>query len=548
MSYRERAEELLLYKCLAGSHAYGMATPKSDLDVRGVFAADQETLLSPFFNVEQIEGEGDTVFFELSKYVRLLADQNPSILELLWTDESDILLTTPAWQILRENRERLLTTKLRATFGGYALSQLKKMKSHEKWINNPQPETPPVPKDYMVIVQDMHPEQRWEHEGLPREDALLVGIDGDLFLLFEEKDSCWFDDYGALRSLTRKDAAPQLSSRSPSAVLRFDRRSYDRAKKNWDHYWHWKRNRFTERRELEEQRGYDTKNASHLIRLLRTGRDALRDGVLTIKRPDAEELLSIRRGEWSYEAVVELAESLDCELGESEENSPLARKLDESFLADLTVEIYRTQWSTAAARSTVSATKDAAPSLESGIGQQGRLVVIDVEGTGYQTHDRRICEIAAVEVIDGERTGRVFHAFVNPGAAINRHAQRVHGLSGEFLARHPEFSEMAEGLLEFVGNAPIIAHDAVNDRRSLNHDLAAVGMPSISSDQFHCTKRMARILLGESIPWTACATSCPWIAAHAPEVIQLCSTLNLPPTACCSCGSILASNPRAPLA
>src|SRR3546814_11038692 len=84
----------LLFMCVAGSIAHGTATETSDIDLRGVFAADMKSRLSPFPGIEQIEGPGDRVVFELSKFLRLLIQQNPSILEIAWAQETCVRFTT----------------------------------------------------------------------------------------------------------------------------------------------------------------------------------------------------------------------------------------------------------------------------------------------------------------------------------------------------------------------------------------------------------------------------------------------------------------------
>ena len=94
-------------------------------------------------------------------------------------------------------------------------------------------------------------------------------------------------------------------------IVKFNKEEYNLAKEKHAQYWTWKKNRNEARSVLEEQHGYDTKHAMHLVRLLRMGKEALEEGVLKVKRPDAEELLAIRAGAWTYEECVEYAEDMD---------------------------------------------------------------------------------------------------------------------------------------------------------------------------------------------------------------------------------------------
>ncbi len=88
--------------------------------------------------------------------------------------------------------------------------------------------------------------------------------------------------------------------------------------KEWQHYQSWKKNRNAARAALESQFGFDVKHGAHLIRLLRMGREILTTGKVNVWRGDidAEELIAIRRGEWSYERLVEEAEAENARLEE----------------------------------------------------------------------------------------------------------------------------------------------------------------------------------------------------------------------------------------
>jgi hypothetical protein len=228
MDTRRLAEKNLLFKARSGSHAYGMATPESDMDIRGVFAAGRLNVVTQFFRVEQVESKvpDDLVLWELSRYVKLVCDQNPIIVELLWVDPADILFEDPAWSMLRDMRGELLTRKLRHTYGGYAKQQLDRMKAHSKWINNPQPEEPPRPADFVTMVHNVC---------LPRDFNKRVPADGawtaaecgnDTYLLFPGGSGTWFDGTGNIRSFSQHDAALQTSE-PLAAIVKFNRADYE---------------------------------------------------------------------------------------------------------------------------------------------------------------------------------------------------------------------------------------------------------------------------------------------------------------------------------
>jgi len=126
----------------------------------------------------------------------------------------------------------------------------------------------------------------------------------------------------------------------------------------------------------------------------------------------------------------------------------------------------------------------------------GRVVALDTEGRGYR-HDGipSLVELAAVEIVDGRRTGAAFHTLLDPDAAVNPFAEAVHGLSREDLRGAPRFVDVAPAFLTFLGNSPAVAHGAGSDLAMLDHDLALAGHPLLPPGRLACTDRMAKRLL-----------------------------------------------------
>lgn len=127
-----------------------------------------------------------------------------------------------------------------------------------------------------------------------------------------------------------------------------------------------------------------------------------------------------------------------------------------------------------------------------------REIVFDTETTGtFADHPEprerdRIVEIGCVEIINLERTGREFHAYINPERAVPEEVVRVHGLTGEFLSKHRRFAEVAKELLDFVGDSPLVAHNAAFDQSFLNAELARCDLPRHGNDRFVDTLAIAR--------------------------------------------------------
>lgn len=109
-----------------------------------------------------------------------------------------------------------------------------------------------------------------------------------------------------------------------------------------------------------------------------------------------------------------------------------------------------------------------------------REIVLDTETTGLDPADgHRIVEIGCVELIDHLPTGATFHRYLNPERAVPIESQRVHGLSDEFLADKPVFAAVADALHDFLGDAPLVIHNASFDIKFLNAELLRVTRPPI---------------------------------------------------------------------
>ena len=105
-----------------------------------------------------------------------------------------------------------------------------------------------------------------------------------------------------------------------------------------------------------------------------------------------------------------------------------------------------------------------------------REVVLDTETTGLNPSiGDRIVEIGCVELVNHVATGKSFHQYVNPQRPMPDEAFRVHGLSDEFLSLQPVMSDVMADFIEFIGDAPLIIHNADFDMRFINAELNLLG-------------------------------------------------------------------------
>lgn len=285
-----------------GSHAYGLNTPTSDLDIKGVAIPPVEYFLGWLHRFEQAESKNpDMSIYDIRKFFLLATDCNPNIIEVLWGDEEDILQQNWVGQYLRHFRSHFLSQKAKYTFSGYAIAQLKRIKTHRKWLLNP----------------PTHKPERSEY-GLP--DTSLLSA----------------DLMGAVESVVGDEYEKGLGQFGTNVMEVYQKeRTYHNALTQWHQFQSWKKHRNPARAELEIKFGYDTKHAMHLVRLMRMCREILTQEKVIVKRPDREELLAIRAGAWSYDKLINWAENQDMINDGLLKTSKLRHRPDRVFLDGL---------------------------------------------------------------------------------------------------------------------------------------------------------------------------------------------------------------------
>lgn len=122
-----------------------------------------------------------------------------------------------------------------------------------------------------------------------------------------------------------------------------------------------------------------------------------------------------------------------------------------------------------------------------------REIIFDTETTGLSpAGGDRMVEIGCVEMINRVETGRTYHAYFNPERPMPSEAEAVHGLSNTFLSDKPMFAHTVHDLLEFIGDAPLIAHNATFDFGFLNHELQRCSRDPVCLSRMICTLVLAR--------------------------------------------------------
>lgn len=334
-----------IYMVLAGSRGYGTHTPTSDYDWRGVMVPDKGHMigLKPAF--EQFQ-QGELTIFSLQKFARLAVECNPNIIELLWAKTCE---EHPAFWPFIDERDRLLSQKAQYTFNGYAKSQLKRIETHRKWLLNP-PDHKPERSEF----------------GLPEESK----VPAEIMALVQSKVDSWALDLAEIDGASRKAILTQLeeqftydvdtravkalgfSEESQAQIL--GEKRYLAALKHWKQYNTWKTERNPARAALEAKCGYDAKHAMHLIRLLRMGSEILEGQGVQMWRSDREELLFIREGHLTYDALMDMVSKEDERLLEAVKTTKLPKKPDLTTLGQTVEGIHERAWHPALASLNVS--------------------------------------------------------------------------------------------------------------------------------------------------------------------------------------------------
>lgn len=322
MQLKDLRQDRKLFEVVAGSQAYGTNTPESDTDIRGVFMTEKDSHLSLKSAPEQVSDKtNDITFFELKRYFKLAADCNPNIIELLWTPEDCMVYEHHAAQILFSERNLFISKKAYHTFSGYAYSQIKRAKGRNKWVNNPQPDTPPDKLDFVWIIPAMPDVNRFPFRPIPlkesgfdlsRHHAAKLEHVANTYRLYNygTKDKGVFrgkENQLVVESIPKEDEWNHFAG-----LMIFNEPAYDRARKDWKSYHDWLKNR-NEARYRSQEAGeidYDAKNIMHCMRLLWSGGNILANGepIVRFEGERLDVLMKIRRGEYAYEEIMEMVE------------------------------------------------------------------------------------------------------------------------------------------------------------------------------------------------------------------------------------------------
>jgi hypothetical protein len=338
-----RRNESLILECISGSRAYGLATPKSDTDIKGVFLLSKVDFYGLDYTAQVNNSTNDIVFYELKRFMELLSVNNPNILELLNTPEEHVIYRHP---LFKEIQSKDILSKLcKNTFGKFAISQIKKAKGLKKKIVNP------IAKERKRVLDFCYVNYKngsvslvtyLKEKKYDQTNCGLVKIPHmrDVYGLYHNIKAGY---KGIVQSEDSNDIS--LSSiqigETQKEIMFFNKDAYSRYCKEYKEYWDWVENRNEERYANTKSHGknYDAKNMMHTFRLLDMAIEIAREKTVNVHRPNRAFLLDIKSGKFEYADLLEQANKKQLEMEEAFEKSSLPEKPNLKVINQLSYQL-----------------------------------------------------------------------------------------------------------------------------------------------------------------------------------------------------------------
>jgi len=352
---------MIIFCGIVGSQSYGIATPESDVDKKGVFIQDQDSILG-FGYIEQVnDTKNDQTFYEIRRFLQLISQNNPNILELLNLPEDCIIYKDPIFDLVLENKEKFISKVCRSSFGGYAIEQIKKARGLNKKIVNPMEPARKGVLDFCYVAESgksVSVKEYMEEYRLRNEYCGLVSLDHMKYVY-----AVYYDKVAELNGkgiqmgvcsalefkgiVQDEENSNDVSTSSvpkgltPEFIMYFNKEGYSAYCRDYREYFEWveKRNQSRYNDNSKHGKGYDSKNMCHCFRLLEMASEIGRGEGIIVRRPNREHLLKIRRGEMDYDNLIAQAENMIKELDEIYKKSNLPDSVDKTFLNDLLILI-----------------------------------------------------------------------------------------------------------------------------------------------------------------------------------------------------------------
>lgn len=319
------ASDHRIFETIIGSRAFGTNDEFSDYDKAGIIIPGKEYFFGwkKFEQFDNFKASGDRVLYNFKKALKLMKNNNPNMLDILWIPEKYIIFSTKHWKNILEQKDLFLSKKVRYTYSGYAFNQLKLIKTHKRFLFTP-PTSQPKRGDYNLPDISIFPTSQIKAttyaalEFIKQDEKQnfikeLDNIQNNYVIpilaryLKEKEYKIAFEwlqlgikkQSKAFLSLGTKYLKEEYIEQAKKEI------EYYNATKEWMQYCAWKKHRNKARAELERKFKFDTKNAAHLVRIMRMGKEILEEKTINVDRThiDADELKAIKNGLWDFEKL-----------------------------------------------------------------------------------------------------------------------------------------------------------------------------------------------------------------------------------------------------
>lgn len=341
---------LIIFEGIVGSQAYGISTPTSDTDIKGVFIMPLDGIMN-FDYIEQVSDEtNDTTYYELKRFLQLVQTNNPNILELLNLPEDCILHKDPLFDMILSHKDRLISKMCRNSFGGYAVEQIKKARGLNKKIVKKFDDKRKGVLDFCyvpykqgsILVEDylakFFPNATQKDVGLVSIAHMRYTYGAFLKTPEEVAKEGYYkgivQDPETANDISLSQVAKGIE---PTFTVQFNKDGYSTYCREYKEYWDWvvKRNPHRFADNMLHGGGYDGKNLTHCHRLLDMAIEIGEGKGINVRRENREQLLSIRRGEYDYDTLIKEADEKIVKMDEVFEKANLPASIEFSFVNDL---------------------------------------------------------------------------------------------------------------------------------------------------------------------------------------------------------------------
>ncbi len=351
----------ILFETVIGSQAHGTATPQSDVDMAFVYMAPQDWLYVRANYHEHLRLSKDCVGYELEHFLKFIASNNPSSMELLFSPEDCWILRHPLYARLHAAREKFLSKVAQKAYLGYATAQIRKAKGMEKFQNWDADRTKrKEPIDFCWVIQGHRSKSLKDfiddtlgHLELDKLGVANIDRAPNTFALFHGE---------GLRGIFGDNSDQILFSsiqkgQEPIGLMVYNQDAYQMHTADWRRYTEWKANNNKARWVKTDGGDYiDAKNVMHLVRLTQMNREMAEGKGCVVRRPNRDELLAIRNGEKNLQEIIDWSDREEKQIKELYAASTLRDQVDMEFVKSLLLDMREDFYLTSQSHHVVSIT------------------------------------------------------------------------------------------------------------------------------------------------------------------------------------------------